>query len=57
MEIADLVVINKADGPLIAAAEQARNEVTAALRFMRPRLQSWRPKVHTRVAVMTCLQR
>ncbi len=37
MEIADLVVINKADGELKAAAEATRAEYAAALRLMRRR--------------------
>ena len=37
MEIADLILINKADGPLLPVAEATRTEYAAALRLMRPR--------------------
>jgi LAO/AO transport system kinase len=37
MELADLVVINKADGELLPAANRTRAEYAAALRLMRPK--------------------
>jgi LAO/AO transport system kinase len=37
MEVADLVVINKADGPLAEAAEATRADYASALRLMRTR--------------------
>jgi LAO/AO transport system kinase len=44
MELADLVAINKADGPNLAATERARNEAENALHFF-PRSQSgWTPR-------------
>jgi len=44
MELADLVAINKADGPNLAAAERARAEVENALHFF-PRSESgWMPR-------------
>lgn len=36
MEMADLVIINKADGPLVHAAEQTAKECTGALHLMPP---------------------
>jgi len=45
MEIADLIVITKADGPLLTVAKQARIEVKAALHLMRPRQSVWKPRV------------
>ncbi|RMD95331.1 MAG: methylmalonyl Co-A mutase-associated GTPase MeaB [Alphaproteobacteria bacterium] len=47
MEAADLILVNKADGDLLAAAERTRADYAAALRLMRPRPgdpQGW-PKV------------
>jgi LAO/AO transport system kinase len=45
MELADLVVVNKADGDLVHAAEVAQAEYAAALRLMRPKSQTWAPEV------------
>lgn len=45
MEIADLVVVNKADGELEHAAATAAAEYRGALGFMRPRSLHWRPEV------------
>jgi LAO/AO transport system kinase len=44
-ELADLVVVNKADGSLKPAAERAAAEYTAALHLMRPRTEHWIPQV------------
>lgn len=44
-ELADLVVVNKADGNLKAAAEQAAAEYAAALHLLRPRSAHWTPQV------------
>ena len=45
MELADLVVVNKADGELALAAERAAAEYRGALQFLRPASKSWRPEV------------
>jgi GTPase len=45
MELADLIVVNKADGELAAAAERAAAEYQGALQFLRPVSRSWRPEV------------
>ncbi|KAJ2774878.1 hypothetical protein IWQ56_000380 [Coemansia nantahalensis] len=45
MELADLVVVNKADGALELAAKLTRTEIVNALHLMLPRRQSWTPKV------------
>ena len=45
MEIADIVVINKADGEFAAAAQHATQNVRHALQLLRPRSQNWKPKV------------
>ena len=45
VELADLVVINKADGALKAAANQAAADYANALRLLRPAMPSWRPPV------------
>jgi len=45
VELADLVVINKADGALKAAASQAAADYANALRLLRPAIPAWRPPV------------
>ncbi len=45
MELADLVVVNKADGDLAAAAGRARSDYTNALHLVTPRWQAWTPPV------------
>jgi LAO/AO transport system kinase len=51
VELADLILINKADGDLQAAAGRAVAEYRNALRLLHPRLADWR------VAVRTCSAR
>ena len=41
MELADLVVVNKADGDLAAAAGRAQSDYANALHLLRPRWRSW----------------
>ncbi len=48
VELADLVVVNKADGDLKAAAGRAASDYRNALRFLHPRHAGWE------VPVMTC---
>lgn len=45
MELADLVVVNKADGDLVPAAKRAAMEYKAALHLMKPKTNHWRPSV------------
>ena len=45
MELADLVIVNKADGDLEAAAGRAAADYQSALHFMRPKYRNWRPSV------------
>ncbi len=45
MELADLVLVNKADGDLLPAARRAATEYSHALRLMQPRTAHWRPRV------------
>ena len=45
VELADLIVVNKADGDLAPAAERARRDYAAALQLLRPPEGGWRPKV------------
>lgn len=45
VELADIVVINKADGDLIPAARRAVADYTAALHLLRPISAHWRPPV------------
>ena len=47
VELADLIVVNKADGDLLPAAERARRDYGAALHLLRPTTNTWRPKVMT----------
>nr|WP_206419857.1 methylmalonyl Co-A mutase-associated GTPase MeaB [Minwuia thermotolerans] len=45
MELADLIVINKADGDLLAAAKRAATEYRGALGLIRPKTPHWRARV------------
>ena len=45
MELADLVVVSKADGDLVASARTMANDVRGALRVMRSRSAGWSPQV------------
>ena len=45
MEIADLLVVNKADGDLKAAAKRTAHDYQAALRLMRQNSPNWAPEV------------
>ncbi|PIC45148.1 hypothetical protein B9Z55_005267 [Caenorhabditis nigoni] len=45
MEMSDLLVVTKDDGDLQAKAKMTQAEYISALKFMRPRLDVWRPKV------------
>lgn len=47
MELADLVVVTKADGSLAKAANIAKAEYVSALQLIRPRTRSWRPRAMT----------
>jgi LAO/AO transport system kinase len=45
MELADLVVVNKADGDLAATAAHTAADYSAALHLVRPRIPDWSPRV------------
>ncbi|WP_321394672.1 methylmalonyl Co-A mutase-associated GTPase MeaB [Emcibacter sp.] len=45
MELADLVIVNKADGDLEAAAKRAAADYTLALHLMRPKSPNWTARV------------
>ncbi|MCS6877714.1 MAG: methylmalonyl Co-A mutase-associated GTPase MeaB [Geminicoccaceae bacterium] len=47
VELADLVVVNKADGALREAAEQTARQYGSALRILEPASPVWRPPVLT----------
>jgi LAO/AO transport system kinase len=47
MELADLVVVNKADGDLAAVAAHTAADYAAALHLVRPRIAGWTPRVLT----------
>src|ERR1700761_6375142 len=47
LELADIVVVNKADGKHLADARSAARELTSALRLIYPRETLWRPPVLT----------
>ncbi|MEN4472930.1 methylmalonyl Co-A mutase-associated GTPase MeaB [Mycolicibacterium cosmeticum] len=51
LELADVVVVNKADGAHAAEAKAAARELTAALRLIYPRETLWRPPVLTMSAL------
>ncbi|MCP5065642.1 MAG: methylmalonyl Co-A mutase-associated GTPase MeaB, partial [bacterium] len=45
MELADLLVVNKADGDLAPAAARAEADYSAAMGLMRPRWNAWKTEV------------
>jgi LAO/AO transport system kinase len=47
VELADLLVINKADGDLLPAARRAKADYQAALHLLRPASAAWTPEVLT----------
>ena len=47
IELADLVVVNKADGEMVQAAGRAAADYQNALQFMRPRQDGWEVPVQT----------
>ena len=47
IELADLVVVNKADGEMVQAAGRAAADYQNALQFMRPRQDDWEVPVQT----------
>jgi len=51
VELADLVVVNKADGELTAAARSAASDYSSALRLLRAKQAGWEPRVLTASAL------
>ncbi|MEB3048577.1 methylmalonyl Co-A mutase-associated GTPase MeaB [Mycolicibacter sp. MYC123] len=51
LELADIVVVNKADGEHLAEARMAARELSSAIRLIYPRETLWRPPVLTMSAV------
>lgn len=51
LELADIVVVNKADGEHITDAKSAARELTMAIRLIYPRETLWRPPVLTMSAL------
>ncbi|XP_078262309.1 methylmalonic aciduria type A protein, mitochondrial [Rhinoraja longicauda] len=45
IEMADLVVVTKADGELLVPARKIQTEYTSALKLLRNQSKSWKPKV------------
>lgn len=45
MELSDLLVVTKDDGDLKAKAKLTQAEYISALKYLRPRVTSWKPKV------------
>ena len=45
MEMADAIIINKADGDMVKAAKKAKTEFTRALHLYPPKANNWTPKV------------
>lgn len=47
VELADLVIVNKADGDLIPQAKRVQGDYSAALRMLHPATAHWNPQVFT----------
>lgn len=45
VEVADLILVNKADGELYPAAQRIATEYSSALKYLRQRRKDWRPQV------------
>jgi LAO/AO transport system kinase len=45
VELAELIIVNKADGDLLATAKRTVGDYRAALRLIRPLSASWKPEV------------
>ena len=45
VELADLIIVNKADGHLTVPARMAQIEYTSALTYLKPLYHNWKPKV------------
>jgi LAO/AO transport system kinase len=45
MEAADLFVVNKADGNLLASARHTKADYSGAVSFIRPKYPNWQPEV------------
>jgi LAO/AO transport system kinase len=45
MELADLIIVTKADGELQSAAQLTEADFRSALQLLRPRFAGWRPRV------------
>ena len=54
VEVADLVVVNKADGDLVPAARRIQTEYISALKFVRRKHKEWRPKVRHNIDTTCC---
>ena len=52
VELADLIVVNKADGDLLAQAKRVRADYSAALRMLHPSNGHWQPKAVTCSALL-----
>jgi LAO/AO transport system kinase len=52
VELADLIIVNKADGDLALQAKRVRTDYTAALRLLHPTSVHWQPKVLTCSALL-----
>jgi LAO/AO transport system kinase len=52
VELADVVVVNKADGDLAAAAERTAADYANALHFLRPRTVGWEVRVERASALL-----
>lgn len=46
MELADLIIVNKADGDLAAAARRTAADYGHAVKLLRPSHRAWKPEVH-----------
>ena len=45
VELADLIIVNKADGHLAVPARMAQIEYTSALKYLKPLYNDWKPQV------------
>jgi LAO/AO transport system kinase len=51
VELADAIIINKADGDNVRRAQVARDEYSRALHYLSPKTRGWQTEVHTASAL------
>jgi LAO/AO transport system kinase len=54
VELADMIIVNKADGQLLIPAQLTQLEYVSALKLLKPQNEHWRPPVHFIPCSLNC---